>query len=100
MMYVVDVRAIGIAITHVAPRPTGTNLSARAVVSGRVIRHEPVIVVFNIHDPSQLKLFEIVQAHDRLGFGSGTGECREKQARQDPDDGDDDEEFDQRKTTR
>ncbi len=65
---VVNIRAIRIAVANVSFSPSGQRSAA---VVRWIIRHQPVVMVFHIDDPRQLELFDIVQADDGLGFGSG-----------------------------
>jgi len=53
-------------------------------------------LIARIQQVAQDDLFLIAGAADRLGLGLGPGQRRQKHARQDGDDGDDNEQFDQR----
>jgi len=50
-----------------------------------------------VYSPGQGQLFKIVQAADALGAGFGPGERRQEQPGQNGDDGDDHQQFNQRK---
>ncbi len=53
------------------------------------------VVVTRIQIPRELNLFEVVLAYRRLRRGLGVRQCGQQQARQNADDGDDDQQFDQ-----
>lgn len=59
---------------------------------------EFVVVVALVHVVGEHQLLGVVHAHDARGFGLGPGQGRQEHARQDGNDGNDDQQFDERKT--
>src|SRR6266511_4285156 len=52
-------------------------------------------MIVGVKLPCELKLFKTVEARDRLRLCFGFAQCRQEEAREDRDDGDDDEQLDQ-----
>ena len=59
---------------------------------------DPVFIVVRVHYPAEHELLRIVEATDALRLALGSAKNRQKHAREDRDDGDDDEEFNQRES--
>src|SRR6266545_4453569 len=93
---IINVCPVRLAVTHIAPRPgwPGYELAVGAnnETPWRIVRNKPVVVVLDVHVPSQRRLFEIVQTSDGLGFGASEG--RQEQSCKDCNDADYDQKLD------
>ena len=67
------------------------------VVSGGPSIRQRVAIILGIHLDGEIDLFQIVQASRPPGSCLGTGQDWQQQCRQNGDDGDDHEQFNQRK---
>jgi hypothetical protein len=60
-----------------------------------VVWGHAVILIMSVHEPAQSQLFHVAQARDALGLSFRLGQSRQKQTRQDCDDGDYNQKFDE-----
>ena len=79
---VINIGSVWFAVTNVAPCPRGARhdhaIRANNVMTWRVVWNQPVVVLFDIHDPAELELLKIVQADDGLRLASGARQSWQK----------------------
>ena len=93
-------KTVGVVGGPVEFEPPGTPCVG-IVASGRrktgliiaVVGGNPVRIIAGVHIPSQAHLLSVAEAPDSLGFGLGFAERGEQHAREDGDNGDDDEQL-------
>lgn len=71
---------------------------SRADVVNRIVRRQEVMVVSGVQLDANLQLLEVTETANGLRLALGSGEGWKQQTRQQGDNGDNDQQFDQRKT--
>ena len=84
------------SINHgIALHPRAFYIDQVELHSALNVRREAVVVVIHVHPPAELEVFEVTPALSGSGGGFRAAQRGQEQAREQPNDGDDDEEFDE-----